>query len=192
MGDVVSWRSPSAPGEGTARVGMRIILAAWGMMFAALLLTWAFVRGGPGSATVPGAPVPSPLSAAAAAGCLVSVCAGLALASRAAHAGRRRAIPIAMLVCLACAAAAVALEVLLVLDGRRLRMGGAQGALLLTMVAFHVMQGALGIPALVLLARRALAGAYCPGRAVGIRLWANYWYAVLAVWSVVVFVLYIA
>jgi heme/copper-type cytochrome/quinol oxidase subunit 3 len=169
---------------------MRIILAAWGMMFAALLLTWVFVRAGPGP-TAAGPSVPSPLLAAAATGCLVAACAGLGLASRAADRGWRRAIPVGLLIALTCAAAAVTLEIFLVLDGRRLRISGAQGTLLLTMVAFHVMQGALGTPALAVLLRRALAGAYGPGRAVGIRVWARYWYAALVVWSAVALILYV-
>ncbi|HYX90689.1 MAG TPA: hypothetical protein VE782_03955 [Myxococcaceae bacterium] len=192
MGDVVSWRSRSTPGEANARVGMRIVLAAWAMMFVALLFTWAFVKAGPGPGSSPGAPVPSPAMAAAATACLAFTGGGLFLASRAAAAGRRKWIQAALVLSLASAAAAVALEVLLVLDGRRLRMAGASGGLLLTMVAFHVWQGALGVPALAVLVRRALAGAYGPGRAVGIQLWGRYWYAVLAMWCAVAFVLYMA
>jgi heme/copper-type cytochrome/quinol oxidase subunit 3 len=191
-GDVVSWRTQPATGEANARVGMRIVLAAWAMMFLALLLTWAFVRAGPGPAPPSGSPVPSPSLAALSMVCLALAGAGLFLASRAAEAGRRRWIQLALLGSLACAAAAVALEVLLVLDGRRLRMSGSQGSLLLTMVAFHIWQAALGIPALAVMARRAFAGAYGAGRSMGIRLWANYWCAVLAVWCIVTFILYFA
>src|SRR5215211_3915264 len=107
---------------------MRIVLAAWAMMFFALLLSWAFVRAGPGSSPAGDAPLPSPLLAGLATACLAAASGALFVASRAAEGGRRRAIQVGLLACLAFAAAAIGLEVPVVLEGRHLRMGGSHGA----------------------------------------------------------------
>lgn len=186
MGEVIAWRKRPDRAETTARMGMLIYLGAWSMMFAALFFSFAFVRAQaavwppPGTVRLPQSPLY--LSAA--------VLAALLGALQGARAAIRRRLPRQLVVALFALSALAALgfvglQVWEIGQGRSLHLGGEYGALTLSLLFFHAVIAAGGLPCFAVLLPRAWKGLYSPQRHIGPGVWLMYWKYVGAVWLLV-------
>jgi heme/copper-type cytochrome/quinol oxidase subunit 3 len=186
MGDVRPLQPKPEAGDRNARAGMLIALGAWGMMFGGLFFSFVFVRLQPG-------PWPPPELPDVPLRWLWGASVGLVLCSALLEGGRsaiRRARP-TMLAGLWLGAGLFAVGFLALagtffVQSRALGLSGAFGSLFQTFLLFHALSVLVGLPALGVIARRALAGRYAPQRHLGVRLWAGYWHLLAAVWLLMV------
>ncbi|MBX5483451.1 MAG: cytochrome c oxidase subunit 3 [Myxococcaceae bacterium] len=190
MGDVIAYRPKPDPSQSGPKVGMILFLSAWGMLFVSLFFTWAFVRAQADVWPPPDTPT-MPRHIAWLATAAVALCAAAWFgANRLTRAGRRQAVAPALALAFLSGAAFVGLHAWAIVVGRQIRMGGSYGSLFMTMLFFHALLAATGLPAPVVLFRRALRGLYSPQRHIGIRVWGAYWYFTAALWVVMFGVLY--
>lgn len=191
MGDLVAWRPKPDRAEITARVGMLVCLAAWSMMFASLFFTYSFVRAQAAVWPPPGTVALSRAPAIAATAMLVGAVTCFELARWAIRARRSKAMILALLVGAAVGVlASLGLQVSEILEGRRLRMSGSFGSLFMTMLFFHAVILAAGLPSFAVLLARARQGLYSPQRHIGVRVWGMYWKYATAVRLLLFIVLY--
>lgn len=192
MGEVVAWRPRADRAETTARVGMLLCLAAWSMMFVSLLFTWVFVRAQAEVWPPPGT-VDMPLwPAALATSCLVAG-AGVFEAARWSVRSRRAKGWAVLLLSLSLLLliAYFGLQIVTILEGRRLKMTGSFGSLFMTLLFFHAAFVVSGMPSFAVLLRRAQQGLYSPARHIGLKAWGLYWKYAAAVWLLLFGVLYV-
>ena len=187
MGKVVPYRPPRAREEATARIGMVIFLASWAMLFAALLLAYAFVRARseawppPGLTRLPRLlPLANTVVLALSSACLEY---GLREVRRA----RAQVLEHSLLATFVLGVLFLGLQALLwgVLARGGLRLdSGAYASVFYGLTWIHALHVAVGLVGLVRMARGAMAGEYNAVWHLPVRLWAMYWHFVGVVWVV--------
>lgn len=192
MGQVVTLKHKPMRERSSARVGMIVFLAAWAMMFGSLLLTFGVVRlqaevwPPEGTATLRLWP---PLWAL---GCILGSALAFELGRRGIRAGRGRALSAWLSVSIAGVVGFVVLLVVMVMEGRAVRLGGSYGTLTRFLVFFQLLHAGVGLPVLAVLWVRALLGRYSAASHVGVHAWVLYWWFAAATWSAIVLVVFVA
>jgi heme/copper-type cytochrome/quinol oxidase subunit 3 len=187
MSQVIPYPAARSPDEATARIGMALFLGSWTMLFAALFFAYGMIRERAEAWPPPGTP-PLPLAPPALA--TAAIAASSAFLHRAVVSARRGTLGAVFPSVAACFAFGAAFLLLQgVLWARLWSAGirpdtGPHASVLWGLTVFHALHAAVGLGALATLAARALRGAFRPGRALPLRLWATYWHFVGAIWLV--------
>ncbi len=185
MGEVVTIRSRPDDKAKSARVGMILFLATWGMMFAGLLFTFAAVRLDARAWPPPDAPILPRTVPAISSLALLVACGLIALGWRAIKRNGSRTLAASWYGASALAVAFVVLQGVLFVTCRSLGLRGAFGGTFLMYVLFQGASAIAGIPGLLVVATRARVGRYGALQHVGPSLWATYWFFVAGAWLLV-------
>jgi cytochrome c oxidase subunit 3 len=194
MAKVVQYRPQHAEREWTARVGMIVFLASWGMMFGALFFAYGIVRGrslGWPPLDVPRLPLVLPAVNTLVLG------ASSALLQRALRRIGRDDMKQGLL-CLGAAALLgavfLALQITTWFDlheqGLTLETG-TYASIFYALTCFHGLHVGVGLFALGWLFYCTVRGRFNAARHLPVRLWAMYWHFVGVVWAVMFFALYV-
>ncbi len=189
MGDLVRYGPQRLRQHDTAWVGTLVFLVAWGMTFAALCFTFAYLRVRAAQWPPEGSgELPRSLAAWASA-LLLASSGSYELARTALFSPRRWAFRGWLLATWTLGAAFLALMVMLWVrayrSGIQLGQPGHFAAGFWAMTGFHALHALVGLGAIGWLVARAVLGSLTPARALPLRLWAVYWHFVVAAWLVV-------
>lgn len=194
MGDVVPYRSPNAPRERTALLGMIVFLGSWTMMFGALFFGYALLRARAPAWPPPGMPR-LPLAVPALNTAIISFSSvALQLALVWTRRGHVRRVAPALAATLVLGAVFLRLQFQVWGDVYAAGLhpsAGPYASVFYGLTWIHAIHVAVGLFALALLAVRAFRGAYTPARHQGLRLWTLYWHYVGVVWALMFVTVYV-
>jgi heme/copper-type cytochrome/quinol oxidase subunit 3 len=189
---VLRYRSREAEREWTARLGMIVFLASWGMLFASLFFAYGIVRNHSPHWPPVGVPHP-PLLGAAVNTVLLGASSWMAQRGLTAvaqdPAGAATSFGGAALL----GAFFLALQFAIWFGLYRRGLvpsAGAYGSVFYALTCFHALHVLVGLPALGFVARALARRRYGAARYLPARLWTMYWHFVGAVWALMFFLLY--
>lgn len=194
MGKVVRVRPEQAERDWTARIGMIVFLASWGMMFGALFFAYGIVRNHTAHWPPPGLPRP-PLVLPAINTIVLGWSSWVlqrAIDCIAHERVRQGALHIGVAALLGALFLALQINVWVALHGQGLSVDtGSYASVFYALTCFHALHVLVGLVALGWLVYRALDGRYNAARHLPVRLWTMYWHFVGGVWGFMFVVLYV-
>ena len=194
LAKVVRHRPQQAEREWTARIGMIVFLASWGMMFGALFFAYGIVRSR--SLLWPPPDLPRlPLLLPALNTLLLGASSWL-LQRAIVAIGRDRtrdcAVGVGGAALLGAVFLALQIDMWVGLYQRGLEPStGAYASVFYALTCFHAVHVLVGLVALGFLLYRALIGRYNAARHLPLRLWAMYWHFVGGVWGFMFLAVYV-